>query len=80
MGILPVSADAADAAESFYRVIDASYERRSLAIGSNIHASRFDELMPKTIATATVERLLHHAHLCQTSGESVRLVQAQNGK
>ncbi|WP_305886573.1 ATP-binding protein [Pseudarthrobacter sp. SSS035] len=36
--------------------------------------------MPKTIATATVDRLLHHAHLCQTSGESVRLMQAQNGK
>jgi hypothetical protein len=24
--------------------------------------------MPKTLATATVERLLHHAHLCHTNG------------
>lgn len=24
--------------------------------------------MPKTLATATVDRLLHHAHVCQTSG------------
>jgi len=32
--------------------------------------------MPKTLATATVDRLLHHAHVCQTSGESVRLSQA----
>ncbi|WP_397427543.1 ATP-binding protein [Pseudarthrobacter sp. NS4] len=52
----------------------------SLAISSNMHPSGFDELMPKTIATATVDRLLHHAHLCQTSGESVRLMQAQNEK
>ncbi len=39
----------------------------------------FDELMPKTIATATVDGLLHHAHLCQTIGESVWLMQAQSG-
>ena len=32
--------------------------------------------MPKTLATATVDRLLHHAHLCQTSGDSIRLSQA----
>ena len=37
------------------------------------------ELMPKTLATATVDRLLHHAHVCQTSGESVHLSQAMAG-
>ena len=36
--------------------------------------------MPKTLATATVDRLLHHAYLCQTSGESIRLTQALAGK
>jgi IstB-like ATP binding protein len=36
--------------------------------------------MPKTLATATVDRLLHHAHLCMTSGDSVRLSQASAGK
>jgi hypothetical protein len=40
----------------------------------------FDELMPKTLATATVDRLLHHAHVCQTTGESVRLSQAITGQ
>ena len=45
-----------------------------------LHPSGFDELMPKTLATATVDRLLHHAHLCQTSGDSVRLAQALHGK
>ena len=36
--------------------------------------------MPKTLATATVDRLLHHAHVCQTSGDSIRLSQALAGK
>ena len=40
----------------------------------------FDELIPKTLATATVDRLLHHAHVCQTTGESVRLTQALAGQ
>lgn len=76
-GLLPVSADAA---EGFYRAVEASYEKRSLAISLYILPSGFRELMPKNIATATVDRLLHHAHLCQTSGESVRFMQAQYGK
>jgi DNA replication protein DnaC len=52
-----------DAAEAFYRIIDAAFERRSIAVTSNIHPSGFDTIMPKTLATATVNRLLHHAHL-----------------
>ena len=39
----------------------------------------FDELRPKTLATATVDRLLHHAHVAQTSGESVRVSHALAG-
>lgn len=77
IGLLPVGQDAA---EGLYRLVDAAYERRSVAVSSNLHPSGFDELMPKTLATATVDRLLHHAHLCQTSGESVRLSQALAGK
>jgi DNA replication protein DnaC len=77
VGLLPVSTDAA---EGLYRLVDAAYERRSIAVSSNIHPAGFDELMPKTLATATVDRLLHHAHLCETTGESVRLKQATSGK
>jgi len=77
VGLLPV---AQDAAEGLYRLVDAAYEKRSIAISSNLHPSAFDELMPKTLATATVDRLLHHAHVCQTSGDSVRLTQALAGK
>jgi DNA replication protein DnaC len=77
VGLLPVGPDAA---EGLYRLVDAAYERRSVAVSSNLHPSGFDELMPKTLATATVDRLLHHAHLCQTSGDSVRLSQALTGQ
>ena len=76
IGLLPV---AHDAAEGLYRLVDAAYEKRSIAISSNLHPAGFDELMPKTLATATVDRLLHHAHICQTSGDSVRLTQALAG-
>ncbi|GAA3873153.1 hypothetical protein GCM10022275_22760 [Tessaracoccus defluvii] len=77
IGLLPV---AHDAAEVLYRLVDAAYEKRSVGISSNLHPAGFDELMPKTLATATVDRLLHHAHVCQTSGDSVRLTQALAGQ
>ncbi|WP_425465225.1 hypothetical protein [Nonomuraea diastatica] len=39
---MPVSPDAA---EGFYRLVDAAYERRSLAVSSNLHPSGLDEIM-----------------------------------
>ncbi len=36
--------------------------------------------MPKTLATATVDRLLHHAHVSVTQGDSLRLTEATTGK
>jgi DNA replication protein DnaC len=77
IGMLPVGEDAA---EGFYRLVDACYETRSLAVSSNLHPAGFDEIMPKTLATATVDRLLHHAHICVTDGQSFRLAQATAGK
>ena len=59
---------------------DAAHEKRPVAISSNLHPATFDELMPKTLATATVDRLVHHAHVCQTTGDSVRLSQALAGQ
>ena len=77
IGLLPASPDAA---EGFFRLIDAAYERRSLAISSNLHPSSFDQIMPKTLATAAVDRLLHHAHVVQTDGDSFRLKEATAGE
>lgn len=69
-----------DAAEAFYRVIDAAYEKRSLAITSNLHPAGFDTIMPKSLATAAVDRFLHHAHMVITDGPSIRLEEATAGK
>lgn len=77
IGMLP-SGQAA--AEAFYRLIDAAYERRSLAVTSNLHPAGFDTIMPKTLATAAVDRLLHHAHVIVTEGTSLRLAEATGGR
>jgi DNA replication protein DnaC len=77
IGMLPAGQEAA---EAFYRITDAAYERRSMTVTSNIHPSGFDTIMPKTLATATVDRLLHHAHLITAGGDSHRLAQALAGK
>lgn len=77
IGLLPV---ANDTAEGFYRLVDAAYEKRSLAVSSNVHPAGFDELMPKNLAGATVDRLMHHAHVVLTEGESYRLTEATAGK
>ncbi|MGH1551351.1 ATP-binding protein [Streptomyces sp. L7] len=56
------------------------YERRSIAVTSNIHPSGFDTIMPKTPAGASTDRLMHHAHLVTTTGDSHRLAEALAGK
>jgi DNA replication protein DnaC len=77
IGLLPVPTEAA---EALFRVIDAAYERRAVAISSNIHPGGFDQLLPATIATAAVDRFMHHAHLVVTEGDSYRFAQARDGK
>ena len=70
IGLLPAGADEA---EALYRLVDAAYEKRSLILTSNLHPARFDTIFPKGLATAAVDRLLHHAHVIVTEGRSHRL-------
>jgi DNA replication protein DnaC len=77
IGLLPITADAG---EAFLRAIDAAYERRSIAMSSNVHPGGFDELLPGTVASPAVDRFMHHAHLVVTEGDSYRFAQARNGK
>lgn len=77
IGLLPISADAA---EGFYRLVDICYEQRSLAVSSNLHPSAFDQLIDRNLASALVDRLLHHAHVVVTDGDSIRLADATAGK
>jgi len=76
IGLLPVPVEAA---EALFRVIDAAYERRSVAISSNVHPVGFDQLLPAPLATAGVDRFIHHAHLVVTKGDSYRFAQARDG-
>lgn len=77
IGLLPITADAA---EGLYRLIDACYEQRSVVVSSNLHPSGFDQLIDSSIASALVDRLMHHAHIVVTEGESIRLADATQGK
>jgi DNA replication protein DnaC len=70
----------ADEAEALYRLVDAAYEKRSLILTSNLHPARFDTIFPKGLATAAVDRLLHHAHVIATEGQSHRLTEAVEGR
>ena len=77
IGMLPAGQAEAEALD---RIADAAYERRSVALTSNIHPSGFDTIMPKMLASPTVDRLLHHAHVVITEGESQRLAAALAGR
>ena len=77
IGLLPAGADEA---EALYRLVDAAYERRSLILTSNLHPSRFDTIFPRGLATAAVDRLLHHAHVIVTEGRSHRQAEALDGR
>jgi DNA replication protein DnaC len=76
VGLLPVTPQAA---EGFHRVVEAAYEKRSVAVTSNLHPAGLDQIMPKTIATAAVDRLPRHAHVVITQGDSHRLTEATSG-
>ena len=77
IGLLPAGADEAEAR---YRLVDAAYEKRSLILTSNLHPGRFDTISPRGLATAAVDRLLHHAHVVVTEGQSKRLADALEGR
>ena len=63
-----------DSAELFFRVICARYENGSIILTSNKYFGDWGELMNDTvIATAMLDRLLHHAHIINIRGESDRL-------
>ena len=78
LGILPIGSQGS---EALYRVIETAYETTSVIVTSNFALGAFDQILsPASLATALVDRLAHHAHLIETTGESIRLAQALSGK
>ncbi len=65
-------------AQLFFRLVAAAYERRSLGIGSHWPFEDWGRFLPEhTTAVSLLDRLLHHAVVVATQGESYRMKQAR---
>ncbi|HET9691186.1 MAG TPA: IS21-like element helper ATPase IstB [Acidimicrobiales bacterium] len=66
-------------AELFFRLVAAAYEHRSLGIGSHWPFEQWGRFLPEhTTAVSLLDRLLHHATIVITDGESHRMRQARH--
>jgi DNA replication protein DnaC len=75
IGFAPMEATGA---ELFFRVIAAAYERRSLGISSHWPFEEWGKFLPEhTTAVSLLDRLLHHAVIVVTDGESFRRKEAR---
>ena len=65
-------------AQLFFRVVAAAYERRSLAVASHWPFEEWGRFLPEhTTAVSLLDRLLHHATIVVTDGESFRMRDAR---
>ncbi len=70
-GIWPYDREAATA---FFTMVSARYERGSIILTSNKGFGEWGELLgDSVIASAVLDRLLHHGHVLNIRGESFRL-------
>jgi len=75
LGYVPFDKQGADLLFSFIAKV---YERRSLIVTTNLAFSRWSEVfLDATAAAAVIDRIVHHATVLQTSGESYRLRDAK---
>lgn len=65
-------------AQLFFRIVAATYERRSLGIASHWPFEDWGHFLPEqTTAVSLLDRLLHHASVVVTQGESYRMREAR---
>ena len=65
-------------AQLLFRFVSAAYERRSLGIASHWPFDQRGRFLPEhTAAVSLLDRLLHHASVVVTSGDSYRMRQAR---
>jgi DNA replication protein DnaC len=58
----------------FFQLVNARYEHGSIIMTSNKTFGKWGEIMSDdAVATATLDRLLHHAHVVSLQGESYRM-------
>jgi len=68
-------------AQLFFRIVAAAYERRSLGIASHWPFEQWGRFLPEqTTAVSILDRLLHHATVVITDGQSYRMKDAQHRK
>jgi DNA replication protein DnaC len=61
-----------------FRFVAAAYERRSLATASHWPFDQWGRFLPEhTTAVSMLDRLLHHATIVVTEGESFRMKEAR---
>ena len=66
------------AAQLLFRLVSAAYELRSLAIASHRPLDQWGRFLPEhTTAVSMLDRLLHHATVVITEGESHRMRDAR---
>jgi DNA replication protein DnaC len=72
LGYLPFGRDEANL---FFNVVAKRYERASMILTSNLPFTQWASTLAddQTLTAALLDRLLHHAHIVQISGESYRL-------
>lgn len=62
----------------FFRLVAGAYERRALGVGSHFGFDKWGHFLPEhTTAASLLDRLIHHATVVVTSGESYRMREAR---
>ncbi|MBP2412707.1 DNA replication protein DnaC [Arthrobacter stackebrandtii] len=63
-----------DSANLFFQLVSSRYERASLILTSNLAFSRWADVFgDATIASAMIDRIIHHAEVINLTGNSYRL-------
>ena len=66
------------AAQLLFRLVSAAYERRALGMASHWPFDQWGRFLPEhTTAVSLLDRLLHHAHVVITDGDSYRMREAR---
>jgi DNA replication protein DnaC len=78
VGYIPFEAEAANL---FFQLVSARYERASLIVTSNKAFGRWDEVFgDEVVAAAMIDRLVHHAEVIALKGDSYRLKDRDLGR
>ena len=78
IGYIPFEAEAANL---FFQLVSARYERASLIVTSNKPFGRWGEVFgDDTVAAAMIDRLVHHAEVTSLKGDSYRLKDRDLGR